>query len=439
MSAIFNFFNEYGLKGPHFIALYVALGVGILGYFAWELFLESAIFLITYWYGWIPLALIYFGFRLWLRHNEVVFQAKQEHILLEIVPPKEVTETPKAMELFFNSLSFATGEASFYQYYVNGKRRPQWSFELVSDGGQVHFYIRGRKNLKDIVVNTLGTHYPGVQIYEVPDYTAQVEFDLNKIDIGGYEYRLRKPDPYPLKTYIDVAQDKAEVSEESADPFNHVMDFLGRVPKGHKIWIQIIARAHTDEKKRKGEHGTGDQLKEEAEYYAKKILGREIERVLPDGSTKTEVVYDPNLLTKKEQHLLNALQRSVTKKAFDCGMRGIYISPKGETVSNVWISMLTLFNVYNDEHFNSLRSTRFSMKYTHPWDDIGSFFENRDMKKVFNYYRGRNYFHPPYIQNHFVLTSEELATIFHLPRGKNAPKLRRATAHKGTPPTNLPV
>jgi hypothetical protein len=59
---------------------------------------------------------------------------------------------------------------------------------------------------------------------------------------------------------------------------------------------------------------------------------------------------------------------------------------------------------------------------------------------MFNAYIRRSYFHPPYSRQPAVLTSEELATIYHLP-GKVAqtPTLDRIESKRSEPPANLPL
>jgi hypothetical protein len=59
---------------------------------------------------------------------------------------------------------------------------------------------------------------------------------------------------------------------------------------------------------------------------------------------------------------------------------------------------------------------------------------------MFDAYVSRSAFAPPHIEDAFVMTSEELATLFHIP-GKEAQQLgikRIDSVQKGAPP-NLPI
>jgi hypothetical protein len=59
---------------------------------------------------------------------------------------------------------------------------------------------------------------------------------------------------------------------------------------------------------------------------------------------------------------------------------------------------------------------------------------------MFDAYRRRGYFYPPYVKKQMVLTTEEIATIYHFP-GKMAatPSLPKIESKRSEPPTNLPV
>ena len=52
------------------------------------------------------------------------------------------------------------------------------------------------------------SQYPGVEIYEVDDYTKPFYYDPNKVSLWAAEFGLTEADPYPIKTYIDYGLDK---------------------------------------------------------------------------------------------------------------------------------------------------------------------------------------------------------------------------------------
>jgi hypothetical protein len=55
-------------------------------------------------------------------------------------------------------------------------------------------------------------------------------------------------------------------------------------------------------------------------------------------------------------------------------------------------------------------------------------------------FKRRAYFHKPYKSHHFILNSEELATLYHFPGGvSGTPSFARVESRKSEPPSNIPV
>lgn len=92
--------------------------------------------------------LIVFIYKTWVDFAQTRFDTKQKKILLRIYPPKIVTKTPAAMELFLNAIYQTGGEANWYDKKVLGKQRAVFSLEMASHGGEVAFYIRTKAGLR---------------------------------------------------------------------------------------------------------------------------------------------------------------------------------------------------------------------------------------------------------------------------------------------------
>jgi len=197
------------------------------------------------------LILINICWKTWLGYKRFEFITKQNRILLELRLPKEIKKTPLAMELFLNAIHQTGGEGTWYARDFQGKARTWFSLEIVSIGGQVKFFIWTEKFYKNFLESQIYAQYPGVEIYEVPDYTKSVQLDFNKVSAWGSEFILTKADPYPIKTYIDYKLDKEGIKdEEKSDPMSPVIELLGSIEKGEQIWIQILVRAHKKEYKK---------------------------------------------------------------------------------------------------------------------------------------------------------------------------------------------
>jgi hypothetical protein len=66
---------------------------------------------------------------------------------------------------------------------------------------------------------------------------------------------------------------------------------------------------------------------------------------------------------------------------------------------------------------------------------------NREKRKLLDAYKNRGYFYNEFKRPHFVLNTEELATIFHFPAGglATSPSFTRIGSKKSEAPSNLPI
>ena len=390
---------------------------------------------------WLPILLGVIFWRLWTVYTFVWAEHRHGHTLLEIRLPRELSKTPLAMELVLSTLHQTSGESTFVERYWLGKRRPWFSLELVSLGGEVRFFVWKRSFFKPIVENAIYSNYPEVEIYEVPDYARELRYDRETTAAWGIEYKFTQPDPYPIKTYVDYALDKrGEKEEYKSDPITALLEYLGSCQKSGQIWIQILIQSHKKDKPQKGSLFGKVTWKDEAVALADKVLGRDPKTKVPLTKLGEFGFPASPILTDAEKHVAEAILRSVDKLAFNVGIRGIYID-KQETFKPVYIvGLLGCLKQFNSVELNGLvPAIRWSYSFSYPWQ-----FERlrtpRLMGKLIRYYRERAYFHSPYRQRPLVMTTEEIATIFHFPGGVAAtPTLGRVMSRKAEPPANLPI
>ncbi len=385
---------------------------------------------------WLPVFLLFVLARLWVQYVRAKFITNQEYILLELKVPREVTKSPAAMETIFAGLHNRSGESTFLDRYWLGKVRNWYSIEMVSLEGQVHFYFWCRKNMQKIVENNFYAQFPDMEITPAEDYTRKVRFDLNELSIFGVDFVLTAPDPLPIKTYKDMGLDAKPDLEPQfvVDPIAHIIEYLGSAGPGEQVWLQILIRVNKAQKPVPGKPGQFMDWKQQAKAEIDKIRRNpENVRIESDG-TKTF------LLSKEQEDQIAAMQRSITKLAFDCGIRGVYLARK-ESFNPTMIGGLVLtMKQYSSETLNGFKPTRYLFKYDYPWQDFREYFQNRDRYRVFDAFRRRSWFHEPYKTPYFVLNTEELATMFHLPNSfVKTPNLGRIPSVREGAPANLPV
>src|SRR3989338_137112 len=385
----------------------------------------------------VPAVLIYILFDIWLEYKRGVWIQTQKHILLEIKVPREIYKSPKAVEFLMNGL-FKKGdkEANWWEIYVLGQTRPVSSLEIVSIDGQLHFFVRVVFWLKEIVEAQIYSQYPGTEIYEVPDYTLPVLYDREKIGLVGTEFLLTKPDVFPIKTYVDYGMDKDPKEEFKIDPLTPFIEHIASFGRGHQFWLQIIIRAHKGTKKDATGKEYDPEWKHDAEKQIEDILKKAKGEKGEDGKYTAS-----RFSTQAEQDTITALDRSISKNGFDTGMRIIYIAPKDIfTTSNISGAVGSIMH-FSSQNLNGFKASNWTGgKYTFPWQDRKKKKTTLEKKEMLDAYKRREYFFKPYKRKHFVLNTEELATLFHFPgQVSTTPTFTRIESKKAEAPANLPI
>jgi len=266
------------------------------------------------------------------------------------------------------------------------------------------------------------------------DYTRSIRFDLDEIALSGCDYQLSQPDPIPLKTYVDFGMDKNPKAIEEVDPLSHILEYMASIKEGEYLWLQYLVRVNREDKVKPGTWFQKQNWKEEGRDMIKTIRSspEEVE-IRSDG---TEI----KKLSREQADKIAAIERSLSKPAFDVGIRAIYMA-RNDVFEGVNVpGIITLFRQFNSETMNSLGPTRYLAKYDYPWQDYRDYRQNRDRYRIFDAYRKRSYFHQPYKTPFFVLNTEELATLFHIPgSGVQTPTLQRIPSTRRGAPSNLPI
>jgi len=331
---------------------------------------------------------------------------------------------------------------------VKGQARAWFSLELVSIDGEVHFYIWTQKKFRKTVETQLYAQFPGIEVHDADDYSLLWEYDNGEsVSMFGLEYKLTAPDPYPIKTYVDYGLDKETEEEYKVDPITATLEFLGSLNPGEQAWLQIIVRAHKAEDKDPSKwFGTRDNWKESAKDEVKKIREEGLIETADKDGKRQQVQ-----TTKGQELRIAALERSVSKLSFDTGIRAIYIGENDVFDGSNIPTMIGTFKQYGSLELNGFKPA-FTTSFDFPWEDPSETKTHRMKAEILDAYKDRAYYFRPYRKyywwrpsalqdrKHFVLNTEELATIFHFPgRVSQTPSVQRVSSKKSTPPPNLPV
>lgn len=406
---------------------------------------------------WLPILLAATFWDMWVHYVRNAFFASLKYTLLEIKLPVEINKSPAAMEVVIDSFWQIGGETTFFDRYWTGKTRPYYSLELVSIEGKVHFYVWTRESEKDLIESRIYSQYPGVEIYEVPDYTAGIQYDESKNKMTGCIFKLVASNPaLPIKTYVDFGLDQNPKEEHKVDPLTPILEFLGSLGPGEQAWYQIVIHTHKAGADRLAKNKwfkigfdfkksvIGFYLDTKGMSLWKKIdwkedAKKEIEKIRKGLEYPDDPHRFPRIMTKGEAETIAAMERTVAKPAFNTGIRAIYIADKDKYIGGRKNDLYGAFRHFNSV-YNGLKPTKF-IGYDNVWQDFLGIGEKKQKKQMLAAYKHRGFFFSPYKEKEaFVMNGEELATLFHLPGAVvTTANLTRIPSKKSEAPANLPV
>ena len=372
------------------------------------------------WFLWLPLILIIIFWKSWLHYIRTLYINSLSWVLLEIKIPREIQKTPYAMEVALTSFHI-TKKGNLVDRYWRGVLKPWMGLEVLGAGGKIRFFIYVQKKLRNLIESQIYSQYPGAEIIEADDYTSAIPADIPNQDwqAWGAEFGLNKESFYPIKTYVDFGLQKpGEKEEEKVDPITTFLEMLGHLKQGEFIWFQILIRAASKEWRKPGEK------------FVEKLVSTE--KSAKEGEMKLGMFR----LSPGQQDTLKAVERKIAKLGFKTGIRAMYLARR-DAFEPVNISALTgVIKQYNAENLNGFKVAR----------DTGRnyfFVERREaflQRRMLNAYRKRSWFYMPYRREPYIMTAEELATIYHFPgRVAEIPTFARIEAKKAGPPSTLPT
>lgn len=397
------------------------------------------------WYIAIPLV-FYYPFRfIWLEYRQGVYANSIKRIVLEITPPRDIERSPKPMESVLMGISGILTTFSNFDAFAGGKVTDGFSFELVSTEGKAHFYLRIPESRRKLVESHFYAQYPGIEINEVPDYVNEVPSIIpNKVwDLWGSDFELVKPDPYPIKTYKYFEED---ITGTMIDPFSALVESMGGIGPGEHLWLQyVIIPEYESDKFGKNEvqklagravksEGIMNRIWQDISDVLGNIFKGFFSPVEFQAAEKKEEQPLEFRLTPVEKEILKALENNIGKNMFKTKMRFLYIGKREFFDRGNISSFVGAIKQFNDINLNSFKPEDRSKTYANY-----KFFKDARLRyrqrKIFRRYKMRDI-----DGKKFYLSTEEFATVYHLPdMGVVSPFTPRTESKKGGAPANLPI
>ena len=408
----------------------------------------------SFWWVALPPFLLFIFLDLWLWHKREKYKRGLKWNLLEVVAPKEIIQTPKSMEQIFSAMhAIYTFGILPRAKWAEGAVENWMSFEIVGRAGAIHFYIRTLEKYRNLVESAVFSQYPEAEINLVPeseDYVNQFSMVLpNKTyDIWGTDFVLAREDGYPIRTYEFFEHPVKE--EKRIDPLAIITEAMSRLESSEAIWLQFLIRPNDNswiDKAKKliaelmGEKKEGDIIfgwvgiitNEVAHLFKNFFLAWVTPPVWPGPEEEKKEKNERKVLTPGTRNIIEAIENKISKIGFDFVLRFVYIDRRDRFSGSNIASIMGAIRQENTNNMNAFRPNMATM--TIGMEPFKNFKIRRKQRKLYAYYRTREF------PNKFsVLSTEELATIYHYPIGEvKSPTLRRTMAKKGGPPLDLPI
>ena len=429
-------------------------------------------FLRPWWWLFLPLLLSMELKKLYLWWIRWDFNySKKQWKVLEIVSPKELLTPLKAMEDVFTVIwptiyDMPTWRERWCEGILN--YAPNWmSFEISSIEGKIHFYMRIDANHKLSLESALFSHYPDLEIHEVSDYTRDVPRNIpnEEWNVYGEDFILGRPDPYPIKTYekfFEPQGEKISAEEKRIDPISSLLEALSKLGPGEQFWLQFTL-ASVDDKYE-------PTLKKEAERIISKVAKRPNNKTvtfadelaidirnlilgpIKEGAgekatykwveaAKSEGGEREMVITPGEREIITEIENKIKKPLFRTSIRGVYVAKRENFKSSHKILARSYFAHFQSQNLNYLRfSTATRPKTQYFFRKRIPFLRTRRMFR--NFVLRFTPFFPDRRKECPILSTEELATMFHFPvkiTGLALPTMQSVESKKGGPPPNLPT
>ena len=322
-------------------------------------------------------------FMLWYRNRDREKQAL-DSTLIQVTVPRDNEIKIDAAEQFFASFAGikASGTFSFLKF------QPHISFEIVGMAEDIRFYVYVPNKYKDIVEKQINASYPDAEIKVVEEgkskegYIVGNEYNIfsQTGKVAFASLRLKDSNYKPLKVYKDFA----------VDPMASITSVLAKMGQGEGAAVQIIITGANSKWSKMGRNYIATTKKAESNPETAKYSA------------------DP-----KE---LEGIENKISKPGFLTTIRMVVSSSSKEAAEAHLTNIVSAFGQFDG--LNSFTKNKHWLKGGFITDFIYRFLPARG--------------------NNSVLTSEELAGLFHFPnKSITTPHIHWLNAKRAPAPAQI--
>lgn len=334
----------------------------------------------------LGLALSY-ALLLWLRNKDRE-QTSLSSVLLQVSLPRDNEIKIDAAEQLFASLA-SLRKSKRLDYFHS---QPHISFEIVGMPGDIRFYVNVPAKLRDFVEKQINGAYPDAEIVQVNDPSAKQKEEA--VLAGEYNIfsengkvafaslSLKQDDFKPIKVFKDLA----------VDSMASITSVLAKMAEGEGAALQILIQPANPKWKETGKA-----------YLAK--------------TKKTEANPETAKYSADAKEL-EAIENKLSKPGFNTIVRIVVSSSSKEAAEAHLGNIINAFSQYTG--LNMFRKNKHWFKGLFVTDFIYRYFPMRGQTSV--------------------LTSDELATVFHFPnKSVLTPGIHWVNSKRAPAPANIPT
>jgi len=390
---------------------------GMAWYF-WVLIVVAVIVMLYYLYQWIRLRVL----------ARVQLGLTEDWVMYKIIVPKEThAEEDDQRKNFQEMLAviepFYANLNALFDNSLSKKmlfKQPNISLELIARDGTVSFYVGCSRAISEVVLRGIQSQYSYAEITEDKDFSI---FPDKPLQISILDLKQIKRHIFPIKTYKNLEE----------DPLNAISNSLSKLSDDQLAGIQIMIRPTSgmwrlpveraafdiQHGKSRISHSSSVLVRATESFY--NFIGSASQIAAGKGEESHSEFYDPKnpmKMTPMQEAQVKLLGEKAAKIGLECQIRVVAVAGTKEVARQLSGHIAGSFS-----QFNAPDSNGFTIKTP-----------KNEAEEIANYiYRvfGRG--------PKFVLNTEELASIFHLPnRFVDTPNIAWLLAKRQPPPANLP-
>ena len=325
---------------------------------------------------------------------------------------KNHKELISVMEQFYTSLSNLKDSKS--RNFIYGK--PIICFEMAVQhaGEEICFYMACPRRWAGILEKQIHGFFPAADVRPVDDYNIfnpRGESAASYLAPGSGRAK-------PFRTYLNM----------EADPLNEIVNTLSKLEiEGEGAAIQIIFRPAKN-KWRKRLLKVAREMQQGKAYdkarlkVEKNWLFKIMDIIAPVKTPEQMGIPQgpPKPITPLDQEIIKALESKGSKMTFETNINIVASAPSVIQAEQILIQIESAFSQFNSPNLNNFKAYRL---------------KGRTLKNIFYDFSFRLFRK----SRNFILSTEELSSVFHLPNTEiETPRMKFIKSKQAAPPVNLP-